>query len=179
MGFGADIEDYSSRSSPEKAEVQQRLATMEHGVLGDLGLSFNQEDHQGTGDGMYVFLPPATEVHRALPRLIQSWQERLRSDNQRFRDRMRLRLATAIGPTDRTPFGFGGNAIVEMHRLLNSTVLRHALRDHPDADLAILVSDQLYSYVVVEGYPGLNAAHFQLRRIRVNGRPTRAWLWIG
>lgn len=178
MGFAVDIERYSSRTSPEKTSVQDRLAALVREVLDDLHCPLERTDRQETGDGMNVFLPGDVELHRALPRLLVSWHEHLAADNARFRDRMRLRLSTAFGPVGLAALGFSGATIVEVSRLLNSDVLRDALTDHPEADLAVLVSDQLYEYVVGEGYPGLDARHFERCPVKVKEFQAQAWLWI-
>ncbi|MEW2117785.1 CATRA conflict system CASPASE/TPR repeat-associated protein [Streptomyces sp. NPDC005474] len=178
MGFAVDIVGYSSRTSPDKSAAQERIATLVREVLDDLHCLLESTDRQETGDGMNVFLPVDLELHRALPRLLLSFHERLSVDNARFRDRMRLRMSTAFGPVGLAALGFAGSTIVEVSRLLNSEVLRDALTDHPAADLAVLVSDQLYEYVVGEGYPGLDAWHFERRLIEVKEYRAYAWLWI-
>ncbi|NUO40847.1 MAG: hypothetical protein HOV82_02300 [Streptomyces sp.] len=178
MGFAVDIERYSSRTSPDKARVQERLAALVREVLGDMGYRMEETDHQDTGDGMNVFLPADAELHRALPQLLRSWQTRLVADNDRYRDRMRLRMATAFGPVGIAALGFAGSTIVDVSRLLNSAVLRGALTEHPDIDLAVLVSEQLYAHVVGEGYPGLDAGGFERRLVEVKEFRQHAWLWI-
>jgi class 3 adenylate cyclase len=151
MGLGVDVVGYSARSAPMKADLHQRLATLVRDILGDLDLSLTETDHKGTGDGIDVFLPPTTEIHCALPHLLRAWQEPLVLDNQRFRDRMRLLMATVVGPVGLAATGFSEDTIVEVGRLLTSSVLA---KQHPDADLAVLVSDQLYQYVIGAGHPG-------------------------
>ncbi|MFB7336956.1 CATRA conflict system CASPASE/TPR repeat-associated protein [Streptomyces adustus] len=178
MGFAVDVERYGSRTAPAKESVQQRLSDLVRAVLDDLGHPIEETHHQSTGDGMNVFLPAEAELHLALPRLIHSWRERLTADNARFRDRMRLRLATVVGPVGTAALGFSGSTIVEVSRLLNSPALREALTGHPEADLAVLVSDQLYAYVLGEGYPGLDARLFERRSIEAKEYRAHAWLWL-
>ncbi|MFI9568783.1 CATRA conflict system CASPASE/TPR repeat-associated protein [Streptomyces rishiriensis] len=178
MGFAVDVEQYSSRSSPAKDSVQQRLAALIGEVLDDLGYRLEETSHQPTGDGMNVFLPAGAELHRALPGMIRSWRERLAADNDRFSDRMRLRVATVVGPIRTSALGFSGSTIVEISRLLNSSVLCDALTGHPEADYALLVSDQLYEYVVGEGYPGLDAHRFERLLVEAKEYRRHAWLWL-
>jgi hypothetical protein len=179
MGFAVDIVCYSARPAPEKEAAQQRLARLAGEVLGDLNLSSAETAQQSTGDGMNVFLPVAVEVHRALPILLNSWRDRLALDNQRFRDRLRLRMAAVVGPIGPSELGFSGGTIVELSRLLDSDVLRKEITDHPAIDLAALVSDQLYAYVVGEGYPGLDPAQFRRHLVQVKRYSAHAWLWTG
>lgn len=178
MGFSIDVVTYSSRSSPAKVSIQFRLAALLLATLDEMGVDPCDVDCQPTGDGMNVFLPAATELHRALPRLVRAWDDCLAADNQRFRDRLRLRMAVVVGPVCLTPLGFGGSTIVQVSRLLDSRALRRAVCDSPQADLAVLVSDQIYRYVIGEGYPGLGADAFQHRFVVLDGCKTHTWLWI-
>jgi hypothetical protein len=177
MGFSVDTVGYSARSSPDKAAVQIRLATLLDTVMYRIGLAPDDIDTQATGDGIHVFLPAATEIHRTLPALVREWDQRLAEDNSHVDDRLRLRMAVVAGPVCTTPLGFGGNTIIEVTRLVNSPTLRRAIRRSPRADLAVLLADQLYRHVVGEGYPGLDAGAFRCRLLRVGGRHIRAWLW--
>ncbi|MEU4877111.1 CATRA conflict system CASPASE/TPR repeat-associated protein [Streptomyces sp. NPDC021608] len=178
MGFAVDIEGYSRRTSPEQNDLQLRLARLVQQVLGGLGISLEETDHQGTGDGMNVFLPAGTELHRALPHVLRCWQDHLRVDNHRFRDRMRLRLATVVGPVGLAALGYSGGTIVKVSRMLDSTVLRTALRDNPLVDYAALVSEPLHEYVVGEGYPGLDPQEFQRVLVEFKEYEAHAWLWL-
>ncbi len=177
MGFGVDIVGYSTRPDPQKNDAQDRLASLVHRVLGDLDLRLEQTDHQPNGDGMIVFLPATVELHRALPKLIQAWTELLAADNQRFQNRLRLRLATVVGPIGLAALGFSGRTPVEAARLLDSDVLRRALSEHPHIDLAVLISDQLHQYVLEEGHPGLDATQLQRHLIEIREYRKHAWLW--
>ncbi|MGW3334234.1 CATRA conflict system CASPASE/TPR repeat-associated protein [Streptomyces rubiginosohelvolus] len=180
MGFAVDIVAYSKRSSPAKHAVQQRLAAVVNGVLDDMGIALSDTDHQGTGDGINVFLPQSSEMHRALPVLLRSCHERLARDNAASSDRIRLRLATAVGPMGLTALGFGGHTPVAMSRLLDSDVLRAAVTDHEDADVVALISGQLYADVVGEGYATLLPARLLERRsVTAKEFHDQAWLWVG
>jgi class 3 adenylate cyclase len=178
MGFAIDVVGYSARSSPEKESVQNRLSSLVHEVLDELNLRLEETEHQGTGDGMNVFFPVDMELHRVLPGLLRAWKERLALDNQRYRDRLRLRMATVVGPVGVAAIGYSGKTIVEVNRLLNSEVLRQAFRERPDDDLAVLVSDRLYQDVVGEGYPGLDASQFKKCLVEVKEYRKHAWLWV-
>lgn len=178
MGFAVDIEGYSRRTSLEQSDLQVRLALLVRQVLEGLGISLEETDHQGTGDGMNVFLPPGAELHRALPHVLRSWKDRLGADNGRFRDRMRLRLATVVGPVGIAALGYSGSTIVKVSRMLDSAALRTALRDSPQADYAALVSDTLYEYVVGEGYPGLAPEQFRHVPVEFKEYKAHAWLWL-
>jgi O-acetyl-ADP-ribose deacetylase (regulator of RNase III) len=179
MGFVVDVAGYSGRSAREKVDLQQRVSALIDEMLRDLGLELADTYHHGTGDGMVVFLPNEVEVHRALARLLRSAAETVAEDNRRYRDRMRLRMAVVIGPLGPAAIGFSGNTIVEAGRMVDSPVLRTALVERPQADLVVLISDQLHAYVVRERHSGLEAADFAPVDVRTKEFAAPAWLWAG
>lgn len=178
MGFSVDVVGYGRRTAPEQVVVQQRLAALIHELLGDLRVKIEQTDYQPNGDGIHVFLPPGIELHRALPALMTGAAGRLAADNARFSDRIRIRMATVFGPVGRAALGFGGKTIITCGRLVDSTVLRDAIVRHPQTDLAVLVADELYRFVLGEGYRELDARQFQRKRVRVKEFDEHAWLWV-
>src|SRR5256885_13097068 len=96
MGFVVDVVGYGGRPAPVKLDVQRRLAALVTEVLQDIGLGLKDTHHQGTGDGMVVFLPVQVEIHRVLPRVIRSTAELLAVDNGRYRDRWWIRQAAVV-----------------------------------------------------------------------------------
>jgi predicted nucleotide-binding protein len=180
LGFGVDVVDYSSRTTPQQAVVQQRLAGIVERVLQGVGLRLHDTDRQDAGDGMMVVLPPGLELHSVLPGLLHGWRAQVVADNGTHRDdRIRLRLSVAAGPFAHSAIGFTGATIIEMGRLLDSKALRRAVVEHADADLVALVSDRLHADVVGEGYPGLDAGQFEQLLVEVKSYRKQAWLWAG
>jgi hypothetical protein len=180
LGFGFDIIDYSSRSTPQQAQLQQRLAGMAERVLQAIGLQLLDTDHQNAGDGMVVVLPPQLEVHRVLPGLLRGWRTQVVADNCAHPDdRIRLRLSVAAGPFTNAALGFTGATVIEIGRLLDSAALRQAAADDPNAEVVALISDRLYADVVGEGYPGLDPDQFVRIRVEFKTYTKEAWLWTG
>jgi len=179
MGFAVDVMGYSGRSASGKQDAQRRVADFVEESARRLNVVIDSGSRQSTGDGMVVFLPSTVEVHRALPTLIRTTVDWLASDNQRYRDRIRLRMAVVIGPVGPAPIGFSGNTVVECCRLVDSKPLRDALIDHLDADLAVLISEKLYAFVIGEGHPGLDADQFRRVHVQVKDYEADAWLWEG
>jgi hypothetical protein len=179
MGFAVDIVGYSSRPAPVQDHAQQRLARLTDEVLADLSIEVSQTAQQHSGDGVMVFLPATAEIHRALPTLLHSWQDRLAADNRRFEDRLRLRVSTVVGLVRLAALGFSGGTVIELGRLLDCDALRGELAARPALDLAVLVSGKLYDYVVREGHPGLTPTSFQHQQVLLKEYRGDAWLWTG
>ncbi|CCH32127.1 CATRA conflict system CASPASE/TPR repeat-associated protein [Actinosynnema sp. NPDC047251] len=177
MGFMLDVVQYSGRTTFEEVLLQQRVEALVAGLLADLGLTFADTDHQGTGDGLLVFLPHDVDVQRVLPILLDRVVVRMGQDNTTYRDRLRLRLALDVGPVGVAALGFGGKVALVMGRLLDSGPLRQAVLDHPDADVVAMVSDRLHDYVVAEGAPGLDPERFERVSVAVKTFEAQAWLW--
>ncbi|MFI6507270.1 hypothetical protein ACIBCT_06675 [Streptosporangium sp. NPDC050855] len=178
MGFAVDIVGYSGRSAPKRKELQERLEAIFVRTMDELDVDVAATDRQGTGDGMNVFLPQALELHTALPRLLHAWRDHLARDNRRHDDRMRVRMAVVLGPVGIAVLGYSGSSIVEVNRMLDSEALRRAVREHPRADLAVLVSDLLHRYTVREGHPELDPFEFTSCDVANKGFAADAWLWI-
>ncbi|GAA4258654.1 CATRA conflict system CASPASE/TPR repeat-associated protein [Dactylosporangium darangshiense] len=178
--FGVDVIGYSARPAPEQDAVQSRVAALVDRVLERVGVRPADADHQPSGDGMMVVLPPALELHRVLPALLHGWRAALAADNASHPGhRIRMRLSATAGPIARASMGFSGGTIVEAGRLLDSPPLRAAAGSRPDADVVTVISDRLFRDVVAEGHPGLHAAEFSACEVENKTYRATAWLWSG
>jgi len=160
-----------------KQDAQRRIAELVVTVLADLGLHPRDTDHRGTGNGIDVFLP-ADVAARPAPQLVQVLIEKLDHDNKRYTDRLRVRTCMVFGPVRAAVSGYLSSATVECDCLLASSPLREAMDDHPEASLALLVSDALYTLVVAEGTTWGHAVPFQRVEVRRTDYHRPAWLWV-
>lgn len=179
MGFVIDVVGYGRRTAELKSDIQARLRTLIDRMLTDIGVSFDDAVNDGgSGDGMAVFLPVGVDYTRTLPGLLTSSVARLTSDNRRYRDRMRLRMAIGTGLVGAEgPTGLTGELIIDLNRLLDSTVLRQAVVDHRESNLVVLVANALHDDVIRPGY--LDPATFTRVEVTVKEFTAPAWLWIG
>jgi transcriptional regulator with XRE-family HTH domain len=176
-GFVLDVAGYGPRSVPDRGDVQRRLDALVREVLLDLGIEPGRADLNPTGDGMIVLLPEGGQFQRLLPLMLQATVRQLAADNRRHTDRLRLRMATSIGPVGHGATGYTGDTVTEMCRLVDSEPLRRALESDPAADLVVVVSNVLYGWVVGGGHPGLDTAEFRPIDVRVKSFQAPAWLW--
>jgi hypothetical protein len=87
----------------------------------------------------------------------------LRRHNRSLRpeDRLRLRVAIHCGVLHMGALGFPGAAPVEAFRLLDAPPFKQALAAADDAEVALIVSEQLFRDIVTPGYRGLRQQWFR------------------
>lgn len=165
---------------PERDDVQRRLRQLVVAMLAGCGLTLDMRvvDHQWTGDGINGVLPPDIDPPAVLSSLVRSLAADLRADNARHPDRIRLRMAIGVGIVERGAAGFGGPVIVDVSRLVDSAALRSALSGDPAADLAVAISDQVYTLIVQPGYPGIPAGQFAQANVVAKEFSGPAWIWL-
>jgi O-acetyl-ADP-ribose deacetylase (regulator of RNase III) len=178
VGIVVDVVGYGRRTAPIQELVQRRLVRLGAAAVAATGLDLDRLDHQGTGDGLIVVLPADCDPTTALPALIRHMTLALAEDNGHHDDRIRLRMAVGVGISMPGAAGLAGPMVVDINRLVDSEPLRRAVRAMPDADLAILLSEQVHGYFVRPGYLSLRPD--ELRPVRVTAKEfdQRAWLWI-
>jgi hypothetical protein len=174
LGFVVDIVGFGHRNAEGKADLQHRLAELVNRVVADLGVDVREVRSSDAGDARLVFLPVGVDSSRVLPTMLAALAERLGRDNRRFQERMRLRMAVGAGLVGDGPLGFTGEFVVDVHRLVDSAVLREAVRDNPEADLVILVSQALHDDVIRPGY--LDPGDFT--RVEVTAKEFKASAWL-
>jgi hypothetical protein len=180
MGFVLDVAGYGTRTVPERDDVQRRLRRLVVAMLSECGLELDARvvDHQWTGDGINVVLPSGIDPPAVLGVLIRSLAADLNNDNARHTDRIRLRMAMGVGLIERRAAGFGGPVIVDINRLVDSAALRSALSGEPSADLAVAISDQVYTLIIQPGYPGIPAGQFTQANAVSKEFSGTAWMWL-
>lgn len=135
-----------------------------------------------TGDIDIAVLPAGIDEPRVIPALIGSLAGTLRGMNADQDDgaRIRLRMALHEGITILTPDGFTGGAVRGACQLADSPPLRAALATEPDADLAVMLSDQVFRDVIQLSHFGLPRSQF--RRAMVTGPaagcPDTGWIYL-
>ncbi|MGH3251218.1 MAG: hypothetical protein ACRDOI_34105, partial [Trebonia sp.] len=179
IGFVLDVAGYGTRAVPDRDDVQRRLRRLVVAMLAECGLNLDRRvvDHQWTGDGINAILPFDIDPPVVLGVLVRSLAAGLSVDNARHSDRIRLRMAVGVGLTERRAAGFGGPVIVDINRIVDSTALRTALSDEPDADLVVALSDQAYTLIIRPGYPGLPAGQFTPANVVAKEFSGPAWIW--
>jgi hypothetical protein len=158
IGFTVDVVGYSSRTSEAQLAAQRRLFAMLQHFADEAGIAFDPTSFAPGGDGFHYFLPDV-DVHNAVRHLLRTLPRLLGEDNLRHDDRIRLRMATDVGPVGPAPLGFTGPTTIRFCRLVDSTQIRDAMKT-TDTDIAIFVSDTLHEDVVRQ-YGDLSGLPFE------------------
>jgi hypothetical protein len=174
--LAVDIVSFSSRSGPARTDLQERLDRVLRRVRDRLKVDRDRVTEQPQGDAMKLFFP-TEQLHHVLPDIVDHLRREVAADNERFKDRMRLRAATAVGMMGPATIGLAGELVVEAHRLVDSSQLRKAAQNHPAADLVLLVSGFLHHLVIEPGWARMPPGDLQPCRVKVKEHAERAWLW--
>jgi hypothetical protein len=175
-----DLENYSGRDNLRQLEAQGALdRTMKHAAL-HAGLDRSRWRIQPQGDGELDILPQETEEPRVIGDFVAALDGHLTVYN---RDRvpearLRLRVAMDYGIVHFGNIGYPGATVVRTARMLDSPELRSALADAPGANLALMVSGELFDQVVRHGYPGLCPEKYAAADIEVKGLRCRGWIRV-
>lgn len=175
LGFVVDVIGYTSRPPAQRTYLQHRLVEVVDGALEDLGLGGDSDP--GAGDDKMVFLPATTNPTTALPRLLAAITAQLDTNNTTYSDPIRLRLAIGWGLAGRGPNGFVGALPSLLGRLLDAPALRAAAKDKPWAAVVALVSEDLHTTVIRDGYAPALAAQLIQVEVTVKDFASTAWLW--
>ncbi|TDD62601.1 hypothetical protein [Actinomadura rubrisoli] len=129
------------------------------------------------GDGALFAVPPEVAADHLLDPFAHHMTALLRRYNRLAgpATRLKLRGAVHIGRVHRDDHGVAGPALVHLFRLLDAPAFRR-IAGSAAADLAMIVSDRLYTDVTDSG--GLiDPAAYTPRRITCKETRTRAWIW--
>ncbi|MFC9971287.1 hypothetical protein ACFVH6_10380 [Spirillospora sp. NPDC127200] len=173
-----DLERYSRLAPQEQLTAQVDLRRLLDGCARRTGLGPDGWYRQVGGDGELVVLPADSDVLRAVGPFTRELEGAL-ADRNRHRTaapRLRMRMALHHGPLIEGPLGPAGDAPIVVSRLLDSAPLRRHLSEHPERDLALVVSDSLYRDVVQSGFCELNPATFSALEVEIKERRYRGYV---
>ena len=173
-----DMENYSSGDNPRQVIAQRSIAELLDSAGERARLNRKRWLRQSQGDGELAILPRDADEPAIVRDYIQALDVELGAYNRdRVADaRIRLRVAMHHGLVHLGDGGFAGGAVVVTARLLDATELRRVLSAVPGANLALIVSGQLYEDVISQNYPGIRPDTFH--RVDVEVKSYRAPGWI-
>ncbi|MFC7329488.1 hypothetical protein [Marinactinospora rubrisoli] len=180
MCLAVDAESYSHRGHRGQSEAQEWLVRIMDMVCDNAGLDRSCWDVQPQGDGELALLQPGIEEARVIAYFTHELAMALYHHNADLAAdaRLRLRVAFDQGNVSLGANGYVGAAVISVCRLRDSLPARRALRDNPDVDFALVVSDSIYSDVVGQGDYDLYSREFTPVEIDEEDKHFRARAWV-
>jgi hypothetical protein len=177
--MAVDAEAYGSRNDRGQSDIQHELPRILSRAAAGAGLDRSRWTVQPQGDGQLALVPQDENE----PRLVDDFVRHLVSELRKYNEqrvgshRMRLRIAFHHGPVELADSGFAGRAVVTTCRLLASEPVYQALAEHPEADLALVLSDDIYGTTVAAGHTTFPRGAFRDAVVRKKEYEAVAWLW--
>jgi hypothetical protein len=175
-----DAKSYSSRSEVDHQELQRGIVAVADSAARAVGLHRESWDRQAGGDSEFAVLPTTESEVVVVDQYVRALNAELFRYNRRLRmeARLRLRVAVHFGPMSRAALGHAGQAPIAVARLVDSAVLRAALAEAEEANLALLLSERVYVDTVESQVTSWRPGQF--RQVRVNQKEfdEDAWLWV-
>jgi class 3 adenylate cyclase len=178
--IAVDMESYSGRDNVLQHRAQLAFREVMTTACDELGLDRANWQIQQGGDGELAILPQGTSERAILARLTPVLDRLLRETNRGLSSgaRIRLRVGVHEGPVHLDGAnGYPGEAVVTVCRLVDSTQLKQALKQFPEAAVALIVSDRLFQDIVRQ-YQDLRPDHFHQVTARVPDKGFEAAAWI-
>jgi hypothetical protein len=159
-----DVKGFSARNTRQQERLKLDLDRILTAAAGAAGLDRDEWKRQPAGDGELAILPASVNLLSLVRRFTGELDTLLTDHNEEHseQNRIRLRVAMHIGPV--TPggrLGAGGQALIDVSRLLDSRPVRAALTQARAANLALIVSDAVFRQVVVTELDGIRPAQFR------------------
>jgi hypothetical protein len=167
-----DIEGFSWRSAAEQAKLHDNLEIALSEAAASAGLDRTSWDRQPRGDGELAVLPAETNglsLVADYPRSLASILAKINASADQG-SRLRVRMSIHHGAVCRGPFGTFASGPITVCRLVDAEVLRQALRQRNDLDIALIVSTAVYDEIVQSGFRELDPRMFQRASINIKGQ---------
>lgn len=176
--LAVDTKGYGGRDNVAQYNVQRDLLNVMDEAAAAADLDRSQWNRQAQGDGEIALLPPGQPEPRVVDDFTRELGASLALLNYEKRQdaRLRLRVAVHFGVAYEAPSGFAGDAVVITARLLGSVGLHRALEEADDADLAVALSDRVYTDTVLPRHTSLQPRQFIRVEIAEKEYVGAAWI---
>jgi hypothetical protein len=174
-----DAKSYGAMDNVAQYDTQALLPEVLDEAALAAGLDRSAWLKQPQGDGELALVPPDQPEPRVVDDFVRELDASLQVRNYSRRPdaRLRLRMAFDFGVAYPASYGFAGEAVVATARLLASSGLHRALAEAADADLAVILSPQVYR-TVLHRHTSLSTDHFYPIEVSEKEYCSEAWLRV-
>lgn len=178
--LAVDAWRYGPRDDRQQVDLQRFLDEGLRTAARRSGLDDSTWRIQDAGDGRLALLPDSGSepvLVDSFIRELDTWLARHNHDRVPAA-RLRLRVAVHNGPAIPAALGHGGNAVVHVCRLRDSSPVRAALDSAPDANLVLAVSTVIFDDVIRQRHTSLHANDFTKVEIADTAKDFAATAWV-
>lgn len=174
-----DAKSYGSGDDQRHVAIQDGLLAVLDEAAAEAHLARANWIKQAAGDSELAVLPPTEPEPRVVDDFVHKLAAALRHHNRDLQAQRRLRLRMAIhyGTAMPSSNGFSGQGVVVVSRLVDCPSLRTALAVS-DADLAVILSRQVFMDTVVQGHTSLKPSDLREVTVRNKEFVDEAWIWV-
>lgn len=172
-----DASGYGRSNDREQGEIQKGLLRVLDDAAERAGLWRGAWLRQQAGDGELSILPQNEPEARVADDFVRHLLAALRRHNRGLTKPLRLRLAVHHGVAIPAPNGHRGAGPVVVSRLCDAAPLKRAL-EVSGAELAVILSRQVFTETVAQEHTSLDPAIFREVRVRAKEYDDSAWIWI-
>ncbi|MFD4690144.1 hypothetical protein [Streptomyces sp. NPDC058463] len=179
--LAVDAEGYGRADVVTQREFQEAITRLLGEAADAARLDREGWTTQMGGDSVFAVLPPEASEPVLVDAFMRSLDAGLRvfNRNRNPQARLRLRAAVHFGPASPGANGFVDTAPVEIARIRDSAALRTALKEAPEACLAVGVSATVFRDVVRgEAHTTLRKDEFRQVRVKEKEFRGKAWIWV-
>ncbi|PPK68564.1 hypothetical protein V5P93_004328 [Actinokineospora auranticolor] len=163
-----------------QVRARRALDLLVRAAFRDAGIPWWRLRVEGTGDGMIILVPPGISKVDLLDPVVPRLAAGLREYNSVVAARLRIRVRMAVhaGEVLRSEVGWVSTEVVKACRLVNGEPLYVELDRSPEADLVVVVSEEIHESVVRHGYRGIDPGAYVPVRIVVKEADLHARLLV-
>lgn len=175
-----DAAGYGDGNDQEHVALQSGLTAALNDSAAQAGLRRYTWLTQAVGDGELAILPHDEPEPVVVDAYIRHLEMALSARNADAppRTKIRLRVAIHFGTAMPADNGYAGQGIVAVSRLVDSAPVRDALSASPEADLALILSRQVFEDVVRQGHVSFPETDFTRVRVQVKEYQDEAWVKV-
>lgn len=178
-----DVEGFGGRPNPVQRQVRDDLYEVVRTALTEAGLDPARIDQEDRGDGI-LMIDPDVSVLRLAGKFVRELDDGLREKarTSALIARIRLRVAVHQGMCEHDGEGWVGKAVNTTARLVDAAPLKAALVAADRANLALIVSRQVFDDVIRHDYRSVDSSTFE--RVALNGPQAKelegetAWIHV-
>ena len=178
--LAVDIESYGRRTELVQGAVRGTMYACVQQAAGESGLPWDDCVALDRGDSIILLVPPSVAPTVLLDPFVARLDRVLRGHRvlSSGTAAVRLRVAVHAGFISPDERGWMGTAINSTCRMLDAQLLRDVLAASTRADVALIVSDNFYQAMVIQGHVQLDATTFHPVRVRQKETDLRAWVHV-